>query len=137
MNHFRLNLCRVISCVLDCACAPSVMTITPKINLKQNWQLLIIRQLKKSLLYKLLLHLLWLETHTRSCWSRFGIKFDALSSAKSLYSTHHKETLGLMSGKFFNIVGQDPSDSKSNWLHVDIYRFFFDSFGVYSFYNFF
>ena len=30
-------------------------------------------------------------------------------------------------------VGQDPSDSKSNWLHVDIiFRFCFDSFEVYS-----
>ena len=29
-------------------------------------------------------------------------------------------------------VGQDPSDSKSNRLHVDIVRFCFHSFGVYS-----
>jgi hypothetical protein len=28
-------------------------------------------------------------------------------------------------GKFLGIVGQDPSDSKSNWLHVDIFYFFF------------
>ena len=27
--------------------------------------------------------------------------------------------------KFLGIVGQDPSDSKSNWLHVDIFRFYF------------
>ena len=25
-------------------------------------------------------------------------------------------------GKFLSIVGQDPSDSKSNQLHVDIFR---------------
>ena len=37
-------------------------------------------------------------------------------------------------GKFLGIVvGQDPSDSKSNWLHVDIVRFCcFHSFEVYS-----
>ena len=32
----------------------------------------------------------------------------------------------------FGIVGQDPSDSKSNRLHVDIFRFCFHSFEVYS-----
>ena len=32
--------------------------------------------------------------------------------------------------KFLGIVGQDPSDSKSNWIHVDIFRFFFHSFEV-------
>ena len=35
-------------------------------------------------------------------------------------------------GKFRSIVGQDPSDSKSNRLHVDIFRFFFHSFVVHS-----
>jgi hypothetical protein len=35
-------------------------------------------------------------------------------------------------GKFSGIVGQDPSDSKSNQLHVDIiFRFCFHSFEVY------
>jgi hypothetical protein len=34
-------------------------------------------------------------------------------------------------GKFLGIVGQDPSDSKSNWLHVDIFYFFLYSFEVY------
>ena len=33
---------------------------------------------------------------------------------------------------FLGIVGQDPSDFKSNRLHVDIFRFFFPSFEVYS-----
>ena len=28
-------------------------------------------------------------------------------------------------GKFFGIFGQDPSDSKSNQLHVDIFRICF------------
>ena len=28
-------------------------------------------------------------------------------------------------GKFLSIIGQDPSDSKSNQLHVDIFRFCF------------
>ena len=28
-----------------------------------------------------------------------------------------------MPGKFLGIVGQDPRDSKSNWLHVNIFRF--------------
>ena len=28
-------------------------------------------------------------------------------------------------GKFLGIVGQDPNDSKFNWLHVDIFRFWF------------
>ena len=32
----------------------------------------------------------------------------------------------------WGIVGQDPSDSKSNWLHVDIFQFCFHSFEVYS-----
>ena len=35
-------------------------------------------------------------------------------------------------GKFLSIVGQDLSDSKSNRLHVDIFRFCFHSFEVYS-----
>ena len=35
-------------------------------------------------------------------------------------------------GKFFGIVGEDPSDSKSNPLHVDIFRFCFHSFEVLS-----
>ena len=30
-----------------------------------------------------------------------------------------------VSGKFLGIVGQDPSDSKSNQVHIDIFRFFF------------
>jgi hypothetical protein len=34
--------------------------------------------------------------------------------------------------KFLGIVGQNPSDSKSNRLHVDIFRFCFDSFEVHS-----
>ena len=33
-------------------------------------------------------------------------------------------------GKFLGIVGQDPSDSNSNQLHVDIFRFCFHSFEV-------
>jgi hypothetical protein len=28
-------------------------------------------------------------------------------------------------GKFLGIVSQDPNDSKSSRLHVDIFRFFF------------
>ena len=28
-------------------------------------------------------------------------------------------------GRFLGINGQDPSVSKSNWLHVDIFRLFF------------
>jgi hypothetical protein len=35
-------------------------------------------------------------------------------------------------GKFLGIVGQDPSDSKSIRLHVDIFRFCFHSFEAYS-----
>ena len=35
-------------------------------------------------------------------------------------------------GKFLSIVGQDPSDSKSNRLHVGIYQFCFHSFEIYS-----
>ena len=30
-----------------------------------------------------------------------------------------------MPGKFLGIVGQDPSDPKSNQLHVDIFQFCF------------
>ena len=37
-----------------------------------------------------------------------------------------------MPGKFLGIVGQDPGGSKSNRLHVDIFRFCFHSFEVYS-----
>ena len=32
----------------------------------------------------------------------------------------------IVSGKFLGIVGQDSSDSKSNWLHVDVFRFCFN-----------
>ena len=35
-------------------------------------------------------------------------------------------------GKFLGIVSQDPSDSKCNRLHVDIFRFSFHSFELYS-----
>ena len=28
-----------------------------------------------------------------------------------------------VAGKFLGIAGQNPSDSKSSWLHVDIFRF--------------
>ena len=35
-------------------------------------------------------------------------------------------------GIFLGIVDKDPSDSKSNRLHVDIFRFCFHSFEVYS-----
>ena len=38
----------------------------------------------------------------------------------------------LVPENFLDIVGQDPSDSKSNQLHVDIIRFGVDSFEVYS-----
>ena len=31
--------------------------------------------------------------------------------------------LGPVPGKFLGIVGQDLNDSKSNWLHVDIFQF--------------
>ncbi len=34
-------------------------------------------------------------------------------------------------GKFLGIDGQDPSDSKSNRLHVHIFRFCIHSFEVY------
>ena len=37
-----------------------------------------------------------------------------------------------MSGEIFGIIGQDPSVSKSNQLHVDIFRFFFYLSQVYS-----
>ena len=35
-------------------------------------------------------------------------------------------------GKFWGIVGQDPGDSKSNRLLVEIFQFCFHSFEVYS-----
>ena len=37
---------------------------------------------------------------------------------------------GPVPGKFLGIVGQHPSDSKSNQLHVDIFRFCFHLFEV-------
>ena len=39
--------------------------------------------------------------------------------------------IGAVPGKFLGIVGQGPSDSRSNRLHVDIFRFCFHSFEVY------
>ena len=39
---------------------------------------------------------------------------------------------GTVPGKFLGIVGQDRSDSESSRLHVDIFRFCFHSFEVYS-----
>ena len=39
---------------------------------------------------------------------------------------------GAVPGKFLGIVSQDISDSKSNRLHVDIFRFCFHSIGIYS-----
>ena len=39
-----------------------------------------------------------------------------------------REILGI----YIYRVGEDPSDSKSNWLHVDIFRFYFHSFEIYS-----
>ena len=35
-------------------------------------------------------------------------------------------------GKILGIVGQDPTDSKSNWLLVDMFQFCFHSFEIYS-----
>jgi hypothetical protein len=35
------------------------------------------------------------------------------------------ESCEAVPGKFLGIVGQDPSDSKSNRLHVDIFHFSF------------
>ena len=46
--------------------------------------------------------------------------------------TSNSWMLWIVPRKFLDIVGQDPSDSKSNQLHVDIFRFFFHSFEVYS-----
>ena len=51
-------------------------------------------------------------------------------TARKRHSLH--EFLRAVPGKFLGIVGQDPSDSKSNRLHVDIFRFCFHSFEVYS-----
>ena len=34
-------------------------------------------------------------------------------------------SLPQFSGRFLRMVGQNPSDSKSNWLHVDIFWFFY------------
>ena len=38
----------------------------------------------------------------------------------------------LVLGKFLSIVGQHPSDFKSNKLHVDIFRFRLIHFDIYS-----
>jgi hypothetical protein len=55
-----------------------------------------------------------------------GISTTATGSPSNSYSTP-------MPGKFLGIVvGQDPSDSKSNRLHVDIFRLCFRSLKVYS-----
>ena len=42
-----------------------------------------------------------------------------------LDSTTSTNEFGPVPGKFLSIVGQDPSDSKFNRLHVDIFRFCF------------
>ena len=34
-----------------------------------------------------------------------------------------------VSGRFMGMIGQYPSVSKSNWLHVDLFRFFFIKLG--------
>ena len=44
--------------------------------------------------------------------------------------------LTIMHGNFQGIVGQDPSDSKFNWLHVDIFQFRFIHLRYYSIYSF-
>ena len=41
-------------------------------------------------------------------------------------------SLGEVRGKFLGMVGQDPSDSESNRLHVDIFWFCFHTSEVYS-----
>ena len=41
-------------------------------------------------------------------------------------------SLGEVRGKFLGMVGQDPSDSESNRLHVDIFWFCFRTSEVYS-----
>jgi hypothetical protein len=48
------------------------------------------------------------------------------------YETCELDQSRSVPGKFLGIVGQDPSDSKSSWLHVDILRFCFYSFEAYS-----
>jgi hypothetical protein len=42
-----------------------------------------------------------------------------------------KGCFGPVPGKFLGIVGQDPSDSKSNQLHVETFQFCFHSFETY------
>ena len=58
-----------------------------------------------------------------------------VSLHKEVFYPYHfvpTQTANTVAGKFLGIVGQDPSDSKSSRLHVDIFRVFFHSFGVYS-----
>ena len=45
----------------------------------------------------------------------------------SVWQSSNRDNIGIitMSGRFLGIIGWDPSVSKSNWLHLDIFRFFF------------
>ena len=67
--------------------------------------------------------------------SAFRVQTDSflLSSWLTLTKLCHpiwRAQLGAVPGKFLSIVSQDPSDSKPNRLHVDIFRFCFHSFEV-------
>ena len=59
--------------------------------------------------------------------------FSHLTVLISSTSKSNLHTYSPVPGKFLGIVGQEPSDSKSSWLHVDIFRFCFHSFEVYFF----
>ena len=68
---------------------------------------------------------MWTNDWNVEIWEPFKIETHMRASILST-------AFDAVPGKFLGIVGRDPSDSKSNWLHVGIFRFCFPSFEVYS-----
>ena len=66
------------------------------------------------------------EEEEKKTWvTRFSHKIWARENVMSVRS---------VPGKYLGKVGQNPSDSKSNRLHVDVFWFCFHSFEVYTIY---
>jgi hypothetical protein len=72
----------------------------------------------KLLLSLLLLLLLLLDETGCHATAKAQEAVDHLTSFLS-----SRVEISQLSNKFLGIVGEDPSDSKSNWLHADIFRF--------------
>ena len=62
-------------------------------------------------------------------WIKLWLSPNLLSNINALNTFSKSWVLKWWSGRFLGIIGWDPRVCKSNWLHVDILRFFFIKLG--------